>query len=179
MNAGKEFEKDFRQSIPKNCYYRRFNDNALGFNIQASNQRFTTKSPYDSIIYHYPYFYALELKSTQGKSISFGGNSPMIKEHQIKELVKASHFEGVISGFVFNFRGCENRTIFVPVHRFLEIARNNGKKSVNVNEFNNDNSIEIPNKLLKVHYKYDINTFMEWAETLIVSIKGGCIFCEH
>lgn len=159
-NAGKEFEKDFKNSVPEDVYYMRINDNALGFNIQQSQQRFTTKSPYDALMYRCPCFFALELKSTQGKSISFGGKQPMIKEHQIKELAKASKHNGIKAGFVFNFRECDNKTVFVPIVEFIKIARSNGKKSININELNESNSVVISNTLKKVRYKYDIEKFM-------------------
>lgn len=166
MNEGKQFEKDFKASVPSDCYYQRFNDNALGFQMQQSQQRFTTQSPYDCILYRFPYLYCLELKSTKGKSLSFDGQSPNIKKHQVKNLVEASQHKGIKAGFIFNFRSCDNKTIFVPVREFIKVARSNGKKSVNVNEFDEHNSIALHSELKKVHYKYDI-------ENLLFEIENG------
>ena len=119
-NAGKEFEKQFKDSVPKDVYILRIPDSALGFNIEASTQRFSVKTPYDFVAFKKPNMFALELKSTSTTSISFKGKTPMIKEHQIKALRHAES-KGVKAGFVFNFRK-SNNTYYVPISVFDAIT---------------------------------------------------------
>ena len=67
-NPGKNFEKDFVDSIPDRCDITRLKD-AGGWS-NATNMRFTIKNPCDFVIYSHAhdnieqnYLYKLELKS--------------------------------------------------------------------------------------------------------------------
>ncbi len=155
-NVGKNFEKQFKDSVPNDIYYLRLTDSAIGFDVDKSTQRFAPKSPYDVILYKHPTMYALELKSTSGTSISFKGSSPMIKGHQIKHLRKAS--EHCKAGFIFNFRKTAH-TYFVPIQIFDNITTSEGfnKKSVNEKDISNiPEALLIKQKLKKVNFKYDV-----------------------
>lgn len=160
MNQGKIFEEDIKKSIPEDVYYLRLHDSAIGFDIENSTQRFSLKSPYDSILYRNGKMYALELKSTNAGRISFAGSNPMIKEHQIKELTKAAQY-GIEAGFLINFR--ENGTYYVPVHSFLAFRSDTDKKSMNEKDVE-IMGVLIPCIKLKVRYRYDLNVFMKEVE---------------
>ena len=166
-NVGKKFEKDWQDSVPIGIYIKRMPDPAIGFDVKNSTQRFAGKCPYDFVMYKQPFMYALEMKSTGTTSISFKGSSPMIKEHQIKELRKA-HANGVKAGFVFNFRKSEN-TYYVPIEVFDAITcmQMIGKSSINEKDLLESDYmgdiIEIPSRLKKVSYHYDVEVLFKEA----------------
>lgn len=157
MNEGKRFEQNFKKSVPKDVYYLRLQDSANGFDQTSDTLRFAAKSPYDCILFKDDTMYALELKSTKGKSISFSGSSPMIKQHQIDELTRASKF-GIKAGFVFDFR--EQKTFYVPILAFSDFVLTTDKKSINIKEVEAI-GVEIPKKKLKVNYRYDLSVFVK------------------
>lgn len=157
MNPGKQFEENFKKSIPEDVYYQRLHDSSIGFDIENSTQRFALKSPYDCILYHNPYLYCLELKSTKSKAISYAGSNPMVKEHQIKELIKASGY-GCRAGFILNFRDTGN-TYYLPIAQFACIQKTNNKKSMNESDIIMY-GICIPCKKLKVNYRYDLSEML-------------------
>nr|WP_302596445.1 Holliday junction resolvase RecU [uncultured Cellulosilyticum sp.] len=156
-NAGKEFEKQFKASVPKGVYILRIPDSAIGFNVEESTQRFAGKTPYDFIMYKYPNMYALELKSTSNTAISFEGKTPMIKKHQIEALRKAAAC-GVNAGFIFNFRKT-NTTYYVSIQTFDSMTNYGmmGKSSINEKDLlDYGEAIIIPQRLKKVNYLYDL-----------------------
>lgn len=157
MNPGKQFEEDFKKSIPDDTYYLRLHDSSIGFDIENSTQRFALKSPYDCLLYRKGKLYCLELKSVQKGGISYAGGNPKIKEHQIKELIKAAQF-GIISGFICNFRDTGS-TYFLPVAQFEFLRQTNTKKSFNEKDIKGI-AIEIPHRKLRVNYRYDLSVLL-------------------
>jgi penicillin-binding protein-related factor A (putative recombinase) len=157
MNEGKIFEQNFRKSIPDDVYYQKLHDSSIGFDIENSTQRFALKSPYDYILYYRGNMYCLELKSTKNKSISYAGSNPMIKEHQIKELIRAKE-KGCIAGFIINFRDTGN-TYYLCVEFLNILHKYNGKSSFNEKDIKQF-SIGIPARKLKVNYRYDLNPML-------------------
>ena len=110
-NEGKQFEDNWKSSIPENVLYYRLKDSAQSFgfkNNENTNLRFSLKNPCDCFLFCSPYFFTIELKSTVSTSISFEReknqkNKKMIHYHQINGLNKFSKYNFVISGFLFNF----------------------------------------------------------------------------
>lgn len=163
MNAGKAFEADWKNSTPNNCFYKRIADAAQSFGADSS-LRFSNKNPYDVEIYKFPYLYALELKSTTCKSLSFErigekSSSPMIKGHQLKGLLDASHHTGVIAGLIINFRS-SNETFFIHISEFLRFAESTTKKSINQTDILLMAHIKIEQTLKRTRYCYDIAKFL-------------------
>jgi len=156
-NQGKRFEQDFKSSIPADTYYLRLHDSSIGFDIKNSTQRFALRSPFDCVLYRKGRMYCLELKTTLLSSVSHLGSSPMIKEHQIKELIKASEY-GITSGFILNFRKTEH-TYFLPIAQFIFLKHMSSKKSMNENDIKGI-SLLIPGRKLKVNYRYDLSVLM-------------------
>lgn len=156
-NTGKQFEDNFRDSIPAGTYYKKFQDASIGFDIENSTQRFAPKSPYDYILFREGRMYSLELKSVQNGCISYSGANPKIKEHQIKELIKAAQY-GIVAGFVLNFRNTEN-TYFLPIANFEFLRQESNKKSLNENDIKGV-SVKIPHRKLKVNYRYDLTVLV-------------------
>ena len=163
-NVGKVFENDFIKSIPEYAWHMRIPDSAQSF-APNSSLRFSRKNPYDFIVWNPNTLtlYALELKTTKGKSISFERNkseNKSIHSHQIDGLTQVNKYSGIVSGFVIEFRVLE-KTVFIPISEFNRLISIIGKSSINYDDLdkNNINYIIIPQSLLKTHYRYDIQTF--------------------
>lgn len=159
MNVGKKFEADFKASVPPEVYFLRLHDSAVGFDTVNSTQRFAPKSPYDAVLCRRGVMYALELKTTSGKSMSFDGSSPNIKERQVEELLKAEG-GGAVAGLVLNFRAY-GQTYFIQASRFRRFMYMAGKKSISVEDARRI-GILIPCRKLKVNYRYDLSVL--WRE---------------
>ena len=164
QNQGKLFEQDWKKSIPKEMYYQRIKDSPNQFGNQDENNpqlRFTPKQPYDAFCYYNNFLYCWELKSTKGTSISFKGSSPMIKEHQQKELTIASEHKGIIAGFIMNFREPQNKVYFLNIIDFNKFINETTKSSINIKDIINYGGFEISGEQKRVRWKYNINEFIE------------------
>ena len=161
-NPGKIFEDDFKASVPKDVYFVRLHDSSIGFDIEHSTQRFALKSPYDAILCYQGQMYALELKSNQGTSLSFDGNTPKIKRKQIENLVAAKQKGGAIAGIVINFRTYEE-TYFIDAEVFYAFMNSVEKKSVNINDVRSM-GIRIPEEKKISHSRYDISVILQLKE---------------
>jgi penicillin-binding protein-related factor A (putative recombinase) len=159
----------FEQSFQKSCkdvgvFYDRIKDAPP--TVKAS------KNKYDYYIYQKPYLFALELKSTSSKSISF--SESIIKQHQIDNLTEAASHDGIISGFIFNFRDYDNATYFVHIEQFNKyksIAESETKdhKYVKMNkssiplEVCEQIGIKINNYKVRTNYHYYVKDFIKEA----------------
>jgi penicillin-binding protein-related factor A (putative recombinase) len=115
-NFGKEFELAVETSCKEqNIFYFRVRD----VNPMAIKPNFKLpQNKYDSLLYYKDHLFPIEMKSTKGKSFSF--SESIIKQHQIDNLVDAVKYDGVIAGFLFNFRESENQTYFVHINDFMK-----------------------------------------------------------
>ncbi|QEY21609.1 penicillin-binding protein-related factor A, recombinase [Psychrobacillus sp. AK 1817] len=141
-NPGKAFEKDFYDSIPENIFAYRMKDDSLGFA--------NVKNACDFILYKTPNIYLLELKSHKGKSIPFGALQP----YQVESLHRYSQMDGVVAGFVFNFRDM-NETYFVDAVTVYQFYHDGERRSFSL-EWTKENGIFIPQKLKRTRYQYDL-----------------------
>lgn len=166
MNEGKKFESDFRNSISKKYLLYRIPDSAQSFD-KTTKLRFSSKSPFDYIMWdsNNRVLFALELKTVQGKSISFErterskGN---IHWHQIQGLIQWSKYDGIRCGFIINFRELEE-TIFLDIRQFNTVMHKIQKKSFTISDLisNGIVYISIPQTKRKTRYKYDISPLIE------------------
>lgn len=114
-NPGKVFEEDLKNSADEqHTFFYRIKDVPP---IMLKPKVSVSKNDFDSFIYKKPNLFPVELKSTQSKSISF--SESIIKQHQIEALHNSSKYDGLISGFIFNFREYDNQTYFVEINDFL------------------------------------------------------------
>lgn len=163
-NPGKLFEEDLKKSADEQgIFFYRIKD--VPPNLLKRNAR-VSKNDYDSFIYKKPNLLPIELKSTQAKSVSF--SESIIKQHQIDALHKASTYDGLISGFIFNFREYDNKTYFVHIEDFLKY-KNCAENGVCDIEYVKVNKSSIPlevceqigeyiyNSKKKIRYRYYIN----------------------
>lgn len=171
-NSGKQFEKDIASSTPSNVLLHRLNDTAQAYN-NSKNTSFTWNNKCDFYMYLKPMFLALECKSTKYKSMSVqlckdDNDSSMIKYHQIESLKELSKYDGVVSGFLFNFRhfeGEENAfetTYFQYVDDFLNMMLKIDKKSFNeLDLLSIGNVIKVRGQLKRVRYRWDIESLLK------------------
>ena len=74
-------------------------------------------------------------------------------------LLEASKHEGVIAGFVFNFRDT-NSTYFAEIGKFVNLTNHMNKKSVNQMDILSI-GILIPQRQLRVNWRYDIQSLID------------------
>ncbi|MGZ9868271.1 Holliday junction resolvase RecU [Priestia endophytica] len=167
QNAGKLLEQDFQQSAKdqKLFFYRIKDVPRIGSKVTVGTNK------YDSFVYKKPHLLPLELKSTKGKSFSF--SESIIKAHQIKALKEAVDYEGVVAGFIFNFREPNNDTYFVHIDDFIQYKNHveGNDDSITYQSKTNEKSIPIaicaeigiPIKNMKkrVRYRYYINKLID------------------
>jgi penicillin-binding protein-related factor A (putative recombinase) len=171
INDGKIFENSFKDSIPSDVYYMRLKDPANSFGTN-DNLRFSLPNPYDAILFSYPNYFALELKSTKGTSFSFKGSSPMIKPVQIKSLTEAAEYKGVIPGFIFNLREPINKVYFLHINNFNKFISETSKSSMNEKDIVACGGVEIEGKLKKVKYRYLVREFIEKMKNRTENFKS-------
>lgn len=168
-NIGKIFEEQFKKSVPEYALIHRLPDSAQSFGGN-SNLRFSNKSPFDYILYNSKshLLYALELKTVKGKSITFERTKEdkgEIHFYQIKALNEWNKYDGVVSGFLIEFRAIE-KTVFLQIDEFNKLISIIDKKS-----FNFDDLVEqgidflLVNQEKKIsRYLYDVETFLIESE---------------
>lgn len=163
INTGKIFEKDIKNSIPKDVFYYRIKDPAQAFG-ENSTTRFSLKNDFDAFLYKYPTLVAVELKSNGGTSISFSlsENKVNIKANQIKCLSDCLKFN-IRAGLILNFRKSE-KTYWIDISDFLLFANNTSKKSINEKDLKEYRAIEIPHVKKKVNFIYDLNFLFDKKE---------------
>ncbi len=166
-NPGKRFEANIRDSCKKqNIFYHRVSDIYIHhLPTYIKKQIKTQPNKYDCFIFNRGHLFCLELKSTALKSIPFNN----IQEHQIKGLLEESSYEGVVSGFIVNFRKYDY-TCFVCIKDFIKYWNNEKRKknserkeSLSVELLKNGEvkNVEILCKKMKVNWEYDIEGFIE------------------
>jgi penicillin-binding protein-related factor A (putative recombinase) len=176
-NAGKLFEEDIQQSAKdQDIFFYRIKD--VNPMFLKPNTR-VSKNDYDSFIYKKPNLFPIEFKSTKDNKFSF--SESIIKAHQIKALQDAVTYDGLIAGFVFNFRENENQTFFVHIDEFTKykyIAENQIKEHDYISKVNKASisldicmeiGIEIRNVKKKVRYRYYIGKLLDE----LISRYGG------
>lgn len=164
QNVGKIFEKSIQKSVPDYALMYRLPDAAQSFG--GGNLRFSRKNPFDFILFDSKArtLYALELKTVAGKSISFERTKEESREihyHQIVGLNEWNKYDGIIAGFIIEFRQIET-TIFLEISEFIKLISLIDKKSFNMNDLN-DNHIHylvIEQKKSRTRYTYNIDKFL-------------------
>lgn len=117
-NVGKIFEESFEGSAKRDGLWT-FRVRDVNYASVKKGHRIA-RNLYDTIIFNDSHLFALELKSTQEKSVSISGTNPHIKPHQIEALTEAYEFNDVVAGVVLNFRTYDNQTFFIPIDRLNE-----------------------------------------------------------
>lgn len=168
-NPGKEFEEQLRISAnEQGIYFYRIKD-VPTIMLKANSK--VSQNDFDSFIYKKPNLFPIELKSTANKSISF--QEKIIKKHQIEALEDAAKYDGIIAGFIFNFREYDNFTVFVHIKDFLEIkyisenklSEHRFESKLNESSIGLDIckevGIEVRNVKKKIKYRYYIDQLLD------------------
>lgn len=177
-NTGKIFEEDFKKSCPEYFIVKRLKDSAQSY-IRSCN----TKYSWDNECDFYGYdtksmlFYALELKSTKSKSISWqkdenDKSKRMIKYHQIKSLCELGKFNHVVSGFLFNYRDEKNdtqRTYFIDINNFLKMKNKTNKCSCDEIDIILNGAIKLDGNKKRTRWKWNVEEFI----VSIIETYGG------
>ena len=165
---GKVFENNFEKSAPSYAKAYRIPDPPQSFN-RTNNLRFSRKNPFDYFLWDSKnhLLYALELKTVAGKSINFERTederkSDGIHYHQAQGLKEYNQYDGLICGFVIEFRG-EAKTVFLDIDDYFELIKYVGKKSFCFKDLDAYDIpyVVIPQKIIRVNYRYDIDTFLK------------------
>lgn len=164
MNTGKVFEQNFKKSVDESkVYFVRLKDSPASFGQDSSKVRFTANNPYDNFCFYERTLFPLELKSTKTTSFSFQRDKKEkgknIKLSQIEGLTKASEYNDVYAGFVFNFDGGE--TVWINIRDFNKFYNTTSKKSINYQDIMQYDCVIIEKHLLKVNYRYEITKFLD------------------
>lgn len=164
QNSGKIFETDFKNSIPDNVFYYRIPDPPQSFGGGQDNLRFSRKNPCDIFLFSPTShtLYALELKSVGTNSISFERSKEdkgVIHYHQIKALQEFNTYDGIVAGFVINFRNTE-KTYFIEICDFTDMINEIDKKSFNEKDLLKYNPTIIDQHKKRTRYSYDIEKFL-------------------
>lgn len=154
MNKGKNFELNFKKSVPEDIFYYRLRDSASSW---GGNEevRFASSNICDSIMFDGSYLYLLELKNHKGKSLPLS----CIRENQIRELALSSIYKNVISCIIINFEDVEECYCLFIDH-IKDFERINDRKSIPI-QYCQENGIKIEMTKLKTNYKYNISKFIK------------------
>lgn len=172
INSGKKFENAIKSAVPDYVLYHRLSDSTGTFS-GGNNLRFSAKQPCDAFLFDgkRKRLYCLELKTSKSGCFSYEDinckeeqQSKMIHKHQILSLEKLERYEGVMSGFIFNFR-LENETIehtyFQNIIDFLKMYNSLNKKSFNEKDLLNYNPIVIEGKKKIKNWTWDLEKFLQ------------------
>lgn len=164
-NTGKVFEESLRKSVPDYALLYRLPDAAQSFG-GSNTLRFSRKNPFDFLLWDSKRrtLYALEMKTVSGNSISFERSKEENKEihyHQICGLNEWNKFDGIICGFVIEFRKYE-KTIFIDIDTFNKLVEITTKKSFNIKDLD---TLDLPYYIIpqekkRTRYAYDIDAFL-------------------
>lgn len=108
--------------------------------------------------------YALELKTVAGKAISFERSKDESREihwHQIEGLNKWNEYDGIVCGFIIEFRKIE-KTVFIDINDFNKLMNTITKKSFNFDDLDNHkiNYVVIGQEKVRTRYKYKVDEFL-------------------
>ena len=160
-NTGKKFEDDIKRSVPDYMMLYRLPDAAQSFG-GGNKLRFSRKNPFDFLMWdsRNRTLFALEMKTVSGKSISFerkDGECGEIHKHQIEGLNEWNQYDGIVCGFIIEFRGTET-TVFLKIADFNDLIEKITKKSFTMKDIEAHGipHIIIPQQKLRTRYRYDI-----------------------
>lgn len=156
LNTGKEFEKDFQNSI-KEGYLYRLRDS--GGSWQGGNKsRFTPSNICDFIYFKSPKMYLLELKSHKGKSI------PYTALKQLDKLVEVNNrkLENLKALFILNFADLEE-TYVIEAESIASIKDSKDRKSLSIEDVR-EYGYKVDQVKKKVRYRYKLLECLEGME---------------
>lgn len=170
MNAGKQFEADFKASVPSDAWCYRLKDSAATYYGGNENLSFSIDNICDFLVYRYPMNHLFELKTIETPSIPlekvFGkydkAKCKYRKEKHITDMVDAMGYSGQTAHVIVNYRAV-NRTFAIPASKILAFRYNESRKSIPW-QWAEQEGIEIKAKRLRVHWRYDVDGLIKRLE---------------
>ena len=163
INSGKIFERQFKNSLTDNIFYLRIKDSPSSFGKDSGFVRFTLNNPYDVLLFYKRTLFTLELKTTCNKSftiqLSKDKKSKMIKYNQIEGLRKASQYDNIFSGFIFNFEN--SNSYFLDIKDFDSFLEHENKQSINENDIKKYNGRVLEKRLKRTLFEYQISILLD------------------
>ena len=153
INRGKDFEeiikKDFMR-VPE-TKVERLPDPTAGY--------LGYRNPCDFLIYHYPYVYFIECKTTHSHRLPFTN----VTFNQRVGMLEASEVKGVVAGIICWFIP-EEKTYFIPIQVY-EKYRLAGEKSLNLHKMDpkKDKWIELKGEKKRIFFDYDLSQFIDYC----------------
>lgn len=171
LNTGKQFESDWKSSMPKDVWCYRLKDSAASYYGGNENLSFSIDNICDFDVYRYPMHHYFELKSIGTPSIPldkiFGRfdreKNRYHKEKHILDMARAASFKGQTAHVVINYRGKINRTFALSAADVLEFLRTENRKSIPW-QWAALHGIEVPQRILRVHWRYDVDGLLRKLE---------------
>ena len=153
IQRGKDFEEIIKkafQEVPETTV-ERVPDPVSGF--------MGHRNICDFIMYHYPYIYYIECKTTHSHRLPFTN----VTFNQRTGLLEVDEVKGVIAGLIVWFIPCD-KTYFIPI-KVYERYRQEGLKSLNLNaqDPEKDGWIEIHGEKKRIFFNYDIGRFIDYC----------------
>lgn len=171
-NVGKNFESIIKNNAPSYLKITRIPDPPQSF-TKRSDTSFSRKNPYDFEAFDSAHRinYCLELKTTSQKYLTYhtceqdekDGKSANISWHQIDGLTKASEYNNVVAGFMFNFRldNGEQLLYFMNIKDFNKFRNDTTKKSLNIMDVVLHGGTKINGEKKRVNYRWDLDEFLK------------------
>lgn len=170
MNTGKQFEADFKASVPSDAWCYRLKDSAATYYGGNENLSFSIDNICDFLVYRYPMNHLFELKTIETPSIPlekvFGkydkAKCKYRKEKHITDMVDAMGYSGQTAHVIVNYRAV-NRTFAIPASKVLAFRYNESRKSIPW-QWAEQEGIEVKAKRLRVHWRYDVDGLLKRLE---------------
>ena len=172
QNEGKKFEGIIKSNAPSYFKVTRIPDPPQSF-TKREDTKFSKKNPYDFECFDslHRINYCWELKSTSQKYLNYhtceqdekDGKSANIAWHQIEGLTKASEYDNVTAGFLFNFRLDNGGQLlyFMNIKDFNKFRNSTNKKSLNIMDVSLNGGIKINGEKLRVNYRWNLDEFLK------------------
>lgn len=177
INFGKKFEQDFASEAKKakegKIFVHRLKDSDMSYSQR--NTYYTPTNICDYFLFFEGRLYALELKTTTYKSISFDRNEKdkkMIRFHQIQDLTNLLQYDNVVPGFVFNFKDEEKnieKVYFMYINDFNNFISNTDKSSINATDIVLNGGIPIEAVCKRKWFGYNIDKMIDDIDKYIIS----------
>lgn len=170
MNTGKQFEADFKASVPFDAWCYRLKDSATTYYGGNENLSFSIDNICDFLVYRYPMNHLFELKTIETPSTLWkrclasttrqSANTAM--EKHITDMVDAMGYSGQTAHVIVNYRAV-NRTFAIPASKVLAFRYNESRKSIPW-QWAEQEGIEVKAKRLRVHWRYDVDELLKRLE---------------
>lgn len=175
MNAGKQFEADWKASVPKDVWYYRLKDNPATYynGIENGQNHFAWSNICDCQLYRRPCLHLIELKTVDAVSAPLtsmlGAWQPdkgeYKKQKHLREMVDAAARPGITASVVINYRRTGHTYAVTPddLLAFVALARFGGRKSV-PEDWCAAHGLPVAGRKLRVHWRYDVGALLDALE---------------